>query len=199
MKIVNLPAPKGWKGNSLIDRKIIKRIGTNIGSSDFNKEGPASASIFTGDSSVAVFGSILILDATFIEKNHPDIMATKLTGRPKRITIPRSASRIPAAATGPGVGGISECVTYNPRLNAIAVTARVTFICLAKALANGDKTIKAESQKTGMLTIYPTMLMASGIFFFPTIFNAPTASLKAPPDISRNFPIMDPANITMPI
>ena len=41
--------------------------------------------------------------------------------------------------------------------------------------------------------------MASGKFLAPTIFNDPLASLNAPPDFSRNFPIMDPARITIPI
>jgi hypothetical protein len=87
----------------------------------------------------------------------------------------------------------------NPRLKDIAITAKDILIVRARALESGDRTINAESQNTGILTMYPTMDMARGRFFLPTIFRAPVASLNAPPDFSRNLPMIEPARITIPI
>jgi hypothetical protein len=100
-----MPVPNGKEGNSFMDRKIINRIGINIGNNDFTKEGP-SLLVSNTDFCLSELFSILYFEAMLIENNQPTINPTTLTGKPNNITIPRSASRMPAAATGPGVGGI---------------------------------------------------------------------------------------------
>ena len=63
---------------------------------------------------------------------------------------PRSASRVPAIAIGPGVGGTRQWVAYRPPESAVAITARETLLWLASALEIGLKITKPESQKTGI-------------------------------------------------
>ena len=139
------------------------------------------------------------LAATFILKMYPASIARKLTGNPKRMTSPRLAPRIPAAAMGPGVGGTRQCVDVSPRLNAIAGAASVIFADLESALFSGESITKPESAYTGRETIQPTRAITSGTRFLPIILNMLSARLYAPPEFSRKVPIIVPATITMPI
>lgn len=77
--------------------------------------------------------------------------------------------------------------------------ANEIFTCFVKAFAKGAIIMNPESQNTGMLTIYPIILKARGTFFLPTIFKVLPASVNAPPDFSRNLPIIEPARITIPM
>ena len=92
-------------------------IGTKIGRADRMNEGEVLFSGLAGGFPGSLSGFITIFLANLTAKNHPAKSATRLIGNPRRMTKPRSAPRIPAAATGPGVGGMMECVTYKPRLN----------------------------------------------------------------------------------
>lgn len=87
----------------------------------------------------------------------------------------------------------------SPKLKAVAPIANEIFTFFDNAFARGAMIINPESQKTGMLTTYPIMLKANGTFFFPTILRVLPASVTAPPDFSRNVPIIEPARITIPI
>jgi len=144
-------------------------------------------------------GSICIFDATFVEKSQAPINPIILTGNPRISTNPRSACKIPAAPTGPGVGGMIECVRISPRLKAIAPAAKEIFACFVNAFARGARMINPESQKTGILIIAPIILKARGTFFLPTNFRVPPARANAPPDFSRNLPMIEPARITSPM
>jgi len=144
-------------------------------------------------------GSICIFEATLVEKSQAPINPTILTGNPRIRTNPKSACRIPAAPTGPGVGGMIECVRISPSLKAIAPAANEIFACFVNAFARGAKMINPESQKTGILIIAPIKLKARGTFFLPTNFKVPPASAKAPPDFSRNLPMIEPARMISPM
>ena len=67
------------------------------------------------------------------------------------------------------------------------------------ALFKEERTINPESQNTGIDTIYPVMLMASGEFFSPTLLRMLPARTFAPPLRSRYSPMIAPAAITMPM
>ena len=81
----------------------------------------------------------------------------------------------------------------------MAPVAKEIFTCFDKAFARGAKIMNPESQYTGMLTIDPIILKARGTFFFPTSLRVPSASVNAPPDFSRNLPIIEPARIIIPM
>ena len=53
------------------------------------------------------------------------------TINPKRITQPKSAFKISATATGPGVGGINEWVIAKPANNGMAYNNKdfLVFLC----------------------------------------------------------------------
>ena len=72
------------------------------------------------------------------------------TIRPMKITIPRSACRLLAAAMGPGVGGTNVCVAYNPVDSAVAMTAMETPDFFDNDLFRADRMTKPESQNTGI-------------------------------------------------
>ena len=97
--------------------------------------------------------SIVTFPAIFFEYYVVMIRVNILTDNPNKITIPRSASSIPAAPTGPGVGGTIVWVQNNPMDKAIAVPASDKPACLERDLLRGDKIINPLSQKTGMETI----------------------------------------------
>jgi len=144
-------------------------------------------------------GSICIFEATLVEKSQAPNNPTILSGKPRISTNPRSACKIPAAPTGPGVGGMIEWVRISPRLKAIAPAANEIFACFVIAFARGARMINPESQKTGILIIDPIKLRARGTFFLPTNFRLPPARANAPPDFSRNLPMIEPARITNPM
>ena len=66
--------------------------------------------------------------------------------------MPRSAPRIPATESGPGVGGTSMWVACRPIARATAMVVMLTRVSLAIRLARGESKTYAESQKTGMET-----------------------------------------------
>ena len=78
------------------------------------------------------------------------ITAGMETTRPIKMVRPKSASRVPAIAIGPGVGGTRQWVAYRPPDRAVAITAREMLDWDASARLMGDKTTKPESQKTGI-------------------------------------------------
>ncbi len=103
---LKLPLPKGIIGRSEMDFSKIKTIGRMMGRSDLNTLG-ASFNLSSIPSSVnSSSGSMCIFDATLIENSHPTTTAGIDAKNPNIIVKPKSAPKIPAAATGPGVGGI---------------------------------------------------------------------------------------------
>ena len=70
--------------------------------------------------------------------------------RPTRMVRPRSASKVPAMAMGPGVGGTRQWVAYRPPDRAVPITAKEMLDCWARARLMGERTTKPESQNTGM-------------------------------------------------
>lgn len=117
------------------------------------------------------------------------------------MTVPKypSAPIFPAAAIGPGVGGTSVCVAYKPFASATDMEATATFARLANAFLKLDKLTKPESQKTGMDTIKPIMLMASCGLLGPTILNTTSAIRNAAPSFSKMVPIIVPKTMTSPM
>jgi hypothetical protein len=91
-------------------------------------------------------------EAKKVANSQPTTSAHRLTSKPHIIVSPKSAPMMPAAATGPGVGGTMVWVAYSPRLSAIALAARVMPALRASAFISGDSSTKPESQNTGMET-----------------------------------------------
>jgi hypothetical protein len=56
------------------------------------------------------------LETKYFTKKKQGTRASKLIITPQKITIPKSAPRIPAAAIGPGVGGTREWLADTPGL-----------------------------------------------------------------------------------
>ena len=69
--------------------------------------------------------------------------------------------RFAAAAKGPGVGGTSTWVVYNPDDNANESWAELAELCAAMLEINRERIMNPESQKTGMPTMIPMVVMAS--------------------------------------
>jgi len=106
MNSLKLPSPKGIVGRSEIDFSRIKTMGRTMGRSDLKTLG-ASLNFSSMLTSVGLSsGSMYIFDATLIENSHPTTTAGIDAKNPNIIVKPKSAPKIPAAATGPGVGGI---------------------------------------------------------------------------------------------
>src|SRR5699024_1123421 len=99
---------------------------------------------------------------------------------------------LPAAAIGPGVGGTKLCVANKPVARATASEATATLARLAKAFFKEDKIIYPESQKTGILTIAPIILIANCGLFSPTMRRTNSAIRKAAPERSNITPIIVP-------
>ncbi len=95
----------------------------------------------------------------------PAIAATAATAKPSSNTFVRSAPRMPAAATGPGVGGTSVCVASKPSAKAIEVAAILTPALRLSVLLSVERRIKPLSQKTGIDRKYPMMPIAVIILF----------------------------------
>ena len=120
---------------------------------------------------------------------------------PTPMTMSRlfSMPRRPAAAMGPGVGGMNTCEMYRPLESAtVSMTLEAAVRC-TMALRMGFKMTKPESQNTGIETIQPMSSMASSGCFLPTSFTTMSASLKAPPVASSTAPMSAPRMMTMPM
>ena len=77
-----------------------------------------------------VFGAVTnILEAMNFPKRGPLITAVGIpTINPTKITQPKSAFKISATATGPGVGGIKACVIASPASNGMAYKSKDLFV-----------------------------------------------------------------------
>src|SRR3546814_4301684 len=123
-------------------------MGTMIGSDELNKLG-LYVSTRVGSSCISP-GSTKIFAATLWAKSKAAPKATPDAIKPSPMTMPRSAPRMPAAATGPGVGGTKACVQDNPNPNATAVPAKEGHTFLFRLLFNDESKTTALSAKTGM-------------------------------------------------
>ena len=121
--------------------------------------------------------------------------------KPYRTTIPRlfANPRLPAAAIGPGVGGINVWEAYSPVERATAMAVTLVWAFLVTDFLMALSIIKPESQNTGMETSQPIRLMANSGFLGPTSLITVLAIFKAAPDFSRNTPMIEPRTITIPI
>ena len=120
---------------------------------------------------------------------------------PKPMTSSKSFSRPsePAAAMGPGVGGMKTWLIYRPHdRHTVSMTELATVFCTI-ALRMGFRMTKPESQNTGMETIQPMSSMAISGCFLPTRDTTMSASLNAPPVASRMEPTRAPKIMTMPM
>ena len=118
------------------------------------------------------------------------------TINPTRITHPRSAFRISATATGPGVGGIKACVIANPASSGIAYKSMDFFVFRCREYTNGIKMIKATSKKTGIAIKKPVIISAQEAFFSPNFCSKYCAKASAPPECSRIAPNIAPSPTT---
>ena len=143
--VLTTPVPKGLVGKSETDLNTISNSGTITGMKDLNADG--ALFYFFYYVLVALVGIRLYLETcgVFCDKVSAAIMAAILATMPVRITSPRSASIMPAAAMGPGVGGTKQCVRVSPSDRAMAVLARVILAFLESALLSGARITKPES------------------------------------------------------
>ncbi len=88
-----------------------------------------------------------------------------------------SASKIPAAAIGPGVGGTSVWDAVKPSANATAEADNVIFAFFERLLFRGDRRMKPLSAKTGIETNHPMIPMAEGTRFRPVMCSTFSAIL----------------------
>ena len=91
----------------------------------------------------------------------------ELTMIPQKITAPRSAPIIPAAAMGPGVGGTREWVEVTPNVKATVVAANGTLLFKESDLLIGLIMTNALSPNTGIDNIQPVIIIASITDFSP--------------------------------
>jgi len=198
-KAFTCAAPKGVEGKSAIDFKAINRIGRRIGANDLRALGNFPYFSTRSSNDTSGFAGISNLLEIFNAYRYPTNMTGIEISKPTRITNPRSAFNVPAMIIGPGVGGTRQWVAYSPELKQVAITARETPDFAAKALLIGERMTKPESQKTGILTIYPVRLMVKGACFLPTTLRIVLAIVSAAPVFSRIVPIIVPAIITIPM
>ena len=120
---------------------------------------------------------------------------------PMLMTSSRSSDRPsePAAAMGPGVGGMNTCEMYRPADRHTVSMTELAAVRLTMALRMGFRMTKPESQNTGMETIQPMSAMAISGCFLPTSLTTMSASLNAPPVASRMEPTSAPRMMTMPM
>ena len=119
-KVLKIPVPNGFVGKSETDLKTISNRGMIIGIKAFNAEGASFIFSIMSSSLLSGCGSIKIFEANIEAKIHAEKRVIELTANQTMITNPISASKIPAAAIGPGVGGTRQCVIVKPKLRAIA-------------------------------------------------------------------------------
>ena len=120
---------------------------------------------------------------------------------PNAITSNKLSAKpaLPAAAMGPGVGGIMTCDAYNPADNATVMATLEVIVRRRKALRIGSKITKPLSQNTGIETTQPMIMMANSGCFFPTSLTTISANLMAAPVRSKRTPIRAPRMMTIPI
>ena len=109
-------------------------------------------------------------------------MATK---SPKMSTMPKSASKIAAAANGPGVGGTNTWAEYKPVAKAMANTRAGIPVFLLMALFKEESMMYPESQYTGMEITNPARLIAKGERFNPITFKILLAKTWVLPVFSK--------------
>ena len=123
----------------------------------------------------------------------------------QRTPMPMTSSRSferpsePAAAMGPGVGGMNTCEMYRPAERQTVSMTELTSVRLTMALRMGFRMTKPESQNTGIETIQPMSSMATSGCFLPTSETTMSASLSAPPVASSTAPTSAPRMMTMPM
>jgi len=118
---------------------------------------------------------------------------------PNTITIPISASRFPAAAIGPGVGGTNVWVAYNPEERATAMVAMEMFAFFASVLLSDERITNPLSQKTETDTTAPVIDIARADFDFPISARTVFAMVSVAFDFSSMVPIIVPAMMTIPM
>src|SRR5699024_10930660 len=94
----------------------------------------------------------------FIAQKYPANIVINETKEPNNITqISPVASMptLPAAASGPGVGGTKVCVAYEPVAREARETITLIFDFFATVLLCEDNITYPESQKTGIETNQP--------------------------------------------
>ncbi len=102
------PSPNGAPGKSDIDLSTINTNGITTGMKERIADG---ASLELSSSTVISpfgSGSMYVLAAYFVTKKYDSAATNTLIMRPISITSPKSAPRMAAAATGPGVGGTKQ-------------------------------------------------------------------------------------------
>ena len=109
------------------------------------------------------------------------------------------SSRLAAAARGPGVGGIKTWGAKSPVDNATLSPTKDVLVFLERVLLIFDKITKAASQKTGIETKYPIVLIAYGKGRFLSNFIRPLAIETVPFDSSKEDPMTVPKIINRPI
>ena len=120
---------------------------------------------------------------------------------PINITKPKSlpAPTLDAAASGPGVGGTSVCVVYNPEDSANVYEAGAVAVFIAKDGISLERIIKPESQKTGIPTTIPINPKAKTDRRAPNNFSTPPLIDSIAPVFSSRMPSTEPNATIIPI
>ena len=110
-----------------------------------------------------------------------------------------SNDKLDAAAKGPGVGGTKTWGANNPVDNATLSPTKEVLVFLDSVLLIFDKITKAASQKTGIETKYPIVLIAYGRGRFLSDLISPLAIETVPFESSKQAPMIVPKIINRPM
>ena len=181
------------------DPKHIKTIGTIIGLIERLKEGLLFSILKFISKDPLRFKSLSFFDK-YWPYNPPQKDNIKANTPPQIINRNKfSRAKFDAAAKGPGVGGTRTWGAKRPVDNATLSPTNDVFVCLDNVLLIFDKITKAASQKTGIETKYPMVLIAYGKGRFLSNFIRPLAIEIVPFDNSKEEPITVPKTINKPI
>lgn len=118
-------------------------------------------------------------------------------GRPTRIIMPVSAPVMPAAATGPGWGGIATCTVRRTPATGSPILIGLMPAMRAKPKTIGARMMKATSKKTGMPRTKAAATTAPITRFAPSFFVKASARASAPPAVSMIRPSIAPRPTTI--
>src|SRR6478609_6761547 len=181
-----------------IDKKdliAIKITGTITGKKAFVTEGGLCVTASMMFSAAAIKGVFLPMK---FAHQLPAIMPGNAAIIPTSISFPKSTCIIPAAAAAPGCGGIKQCTAYKPVDKETVVITIEIFARFASDLLMPFKTMKPESQNTGMPTIKPVRLIAQAAFFSPVSLRINEAITLVLPVCSSSMPSVVPKTIISP-
>ena len=114
------------------------------------------------------------------------------TSRPRTMTFPMSAPRVPAIAVAAGCGGTMQCTTMRDVTSGMAILMVEILACRAMTKTSGTRRTNPTSTKTGILAMKPMSIMTQVARSRPSQCRRLLAIRSAPPETSSIFPRTEP-------